>query len=164
MTMRALCVAVFMLFLSVSAFARSEVTGKVVKVSDGDTITVLAPGNRQVKVRLYGIDCPERKQAFGQRARQFMAQRTAGENVRVEIMDYDRYGRTVGVVYAENGQNVNRELLSSGMAWVYTQFCKASFCDEWKSVEQNAKKAGVGLWVERRPTPPWEWRKMRRGK
>lgn len=154
----------FVLLLSASAFARSEISGKVVKVADGDTITVLAPGNHQIKVRLYGIDCPEKKQAFGQRARQFTAQRVAGKNVRVEIMDHDRYGRTVGVVYAENGQNVNREILSAGMAWVYTQFCKASFCSEWKSVEQKAKRAGAGLWVEKNPLPPWEWRKMRRGR
>lgn len=106
-----------MLFLAGQALARSEITGKVVKVADGDTIIVLAPGNHQIKVRLYGINCPEKKQAFGQRARQFTAQRVAGENVCVEIMDHDRYGQTVGVVYAENGQNMNRELLSAGMAW-----------------------------------------------
>lgn len=158
----AFLVSIFALLFSTITFARSEITGKVVKVADGDTITVLAPGNQQVKVRLYGIDCPERKQAFGQRARQFTVQRVAGENVRVEIMDHDRYGRIVGVVYAENGQNVNRELLSAGMAWVYAQFCKASFCNEWKRIEQNAKRAGVGLWVEKNPLPPWEWRKMRR--
>lgn len=150
------------LCLAAQAFARSEVGGKVVKVSDGDTITILAPGYQQVRVRLYGIDCPEKKQAFGQRARQFTAQRIAGENVRVEIMDRDRYGRTVGVVYAENGQNVNRELIQAGMAWVYPQYCKASFCDEWRELEDRAKRAAVGLWVDRNPVPPWEWRKMRR--
>ncbi len=77
---------VLLLCMATTAFAGSEITGKVVKVADGDTVTVLAPGNRQVKVRLYGIDCPEKKQAFGQRARQFTAQRVAGENVRVQSM------------------------------------------------------------------------------
>lgn len=90
---RLLCLAaLFVLLLAGQAFARSEITGKVVKVADGDTITVLALGNQQVKIRLYGIDCPERKQAFGQRAKLFTAQRVAGEKVRVEIMDHDRYG------------------------------------------------------------------------
>lgn len=77
--------AILLVLASVSAHARSEFSGKVVRVADGDTITVLAPGNQQVKVRLYGIDCPERKQAFGQRARQFTASRVAGENVRVQV-------------------------------------------------------------------------------
>ena len=79
-------------------------------------------------------------------------------------MDHDRYGRTVGVVYAENGQNMNRELLSAGMAWVYTQFCKASFCSDWKRVEENARRAAVGLCVDRNSVPPWEWRKERRNR
>ena len=123
---------------------------------------MLAPGNRQVKVRLYGIDCPERKQAFGQRAKQFMAQRVAGENVQVQIMDTDRYGRFVGVVYAENCGNLNKELLTNDLAWVYTQYCKASFCNDWKQEELRAKRSHVGLWVDKTPIEPWRFRKMRR--
>lgn len=77
-------------------------------------------------------------------------------------MDTDRYGRTVGVVYAENGGNLNKELLTNGLAWVYTQFCKASFCNDWKQEELRARRAKVGLWVDKTPIEPWEWRKMRR--
>lgn len=151
-----------LLCLAATALARSEISGKVVNVSDGDTITVLTPGNRQVKVRLYGIDCPEKKQAFGQRTTQFTAQRVAGENVRVQIIDTDRYGRSVGVVYAENGGNLNKELLTNGLAWVYTYFCKASFCNDWKQEELRARRAHVGLWVDKTPIEPWEWRRMRK--
>lgn len=157
-------VVLFLLIMADSSLARSEFWGKVVGVADGDTITVLAPGNRQVKVRLYGIDCPEKKQAFGQRATQFTAQRVAGDMVRVEVMDADRYGRSVGVVYADNGQNVNRELIEAGMAWVYPSYCKTSFCTEWKRLQVRARSAGVGLWVDRNPVPPWEWRKARRNR
>lgn len=154
--------AILLVLVSVSAYARSEFSGKVVRVADGDTITVLAPGNQQVKVRLYGIDCPEKRQAFGQRARQFTAGRVAGENVRVQVLDTDRYGRSVGVVYAYNGGNLNKELLSNGLAWVYTRYCKASFCNDWKQEELRARRAKVGLWVDKTPIEPWEWRKTQR--
>ena len=151
-----------LLCLAATAFARSEIEGKVVNVADGDTITVLMPDFEQVKVRLYGIDCPEKKQAFGQKATQFTAQRVAGENVRVQIMDTDRYGRSVGVVYTENGTNLNRELLTNGLAWVYDYFCKEPFCDNWKQEETRARRAHTGLWVDKNPIEPWEWRKMRK--
>lgn len=155
-------VVILFVLAAAPACARSQFSGKVVRVADGDTITVLAPGNQQVKVRLYGIDCPEKRQAFGQRARQFTAQRVAGENVRVQVLDTDRYGRSVGVVYAENGGNLNKELLTNGMAWVYTKFCRASFCNDWKKDELRARKAKVGLWVDKRPVEPWIWRKTQR--
>lgn len=154
--------ALLFLLLAMPALARSEFKGKVVGVADGDTITVLTLGNRRVKVRLYGVDCPEKKQAFGQRARQFTAQRIAGEQARVEVIEMDRYGRSVGIVYAENGQNLNRELLEAGMAWVYPGYCKVSFCKEWERLEAKARSDGVGLWMDRNPIPPWEWRRARK--
>lgn len=131
-------------------------------MSDGDTIIVLTPGYEQVKVRLYGIDCPEKKHAFGQRARQFTIQRVGGENVRVQILDTDKYGRSIGIVQTENGGILNKELLTNGLAWVYPHYCKASFCNEWKQQELNARRAKAGLWVDKTPIEPWNWRKSRR--
>lgn len=130
---------------------------KVVGVSDGDTITVLRDGHDQVKVRLYGIDAPEKAQDFGTRAKQATSDLCFGRVVDVEPVDTDRYGRTVGLVTVD-GQSVNRELLAEGMAWVYPQYCRVPACTEWKAVENKARVGKVGLWSQPSPAPPWEWR------
>lgn len=152
-------IVIFVLAFALTAFARSEFSGRVVRVADGDTITVLAPGNQQVKVRLYGIDCPEKGQAFGQKARSFTADRVAGRNVTVSVLDTDRYGRAVGVVKTDDGGVLNRELLANGYAWLYTRYCRASFCSEWQAQEMLARKAKAGLWLDKKPMEPWSWRK-----
>lgn len=136
--------------------------GKVVGISDGDTITILTDGKQQVKVRLYGVDCPESKQAFGTRARQFTSEQVFGKLISVEVMDIDRYGRTVGIVSAPDGTTLNHELLENGMAWLYTAYCKAPVCGKWKQVEFSARQAKIGLWADKSPTPPWEYRKTGR--
>lgn len=145
------------LFPVSQAFA-SQFDGQVVGVSDGDTITVLND-QKQIKVRLYGVDCPESKQAFGTRARQFTSEQVFGKLVSVEVMDIDRYGRTVGIVSAPNGTVLNTELLAGGMAWLYPDYCKAPICGEWKQVETSARQRKVGLWGGKNPLPPWVWRK-----
>lgn len=154
--------AVLLLVFAAPVFARSEFSGKVVRVADGDTITVLASGNQQVKVRLYGIDCPEKEQAFGQKARRFTAERGVCRNVHVSILDTDKYGRAVGLVKTDDGSILNRELLTNGYAWLYTRYCKASFCREWQSQEIRARKAKAGLWSDHMALEPWEWRKAKK--
>lgn len=139
-------------FFANFAYAQ-EFSGKVVGVADGDTITVLTPERQQIKVRLYGIDCPEKSQAFGQKAKQFTSSKVAGKNVTVAVLDKDRYGRFVGLV-----GSLNQELVQNGFAWVYDRYCKKSFCSQWKRDEEQARKARKGLWVEQ-AIPPWEWRK-----
>lgn len=148
--MKLLLSLLFVLLLPGIAFALS---GRVINVADGDTFTILAPGNRQVKIRLYGIDCPEKKQAYGQAARKFTAGLIAGKTVNVKDMGPDRYGRTVGIVV-----NLNEALLQAGLAWVYPQFCKASFCQKWKLMEAEARRASRGLWKDGNPVAPWKWR------
>lgn len=150
------------LVLSTSTYARSDVTGMVVRVADGDTITILTPENKQVKIRLYGIDSPERKQAYGHRARQYTASRIAGKIVRVEIFDIDRYGRSVGVVHTDDGGNLNHELIENGFAWHYTKYCNASFCAGWKQDELKARQSKSGLWKDMSPIEPWIFRKRSR--
>lgn len=132
--MKKLILLVF-LTLFASRSSAAEFSGKVVNVSDGDTITVLTPDYRQIKVRLYGIDCPEKNQGFGQKARQFTADKVAGKNVTVEALDKDRYGRIVGLV-----GSLNQELVRLGLAWVYDKYCKASFCSQWKRDESRARQ------------------------
>lgn len=158
---RVFIVMAVVLLAATTAWAESF-TGRVVGISDGDTITVLASGNRQVKVRLYGVDCPESKQAFGTRARQFTSSQVGGKIVQVHVEDRDRYGRTVGIVTTQNGKVLNRELLAQGFAWLYSSYCKASFCRDWKALEQKAKKARLGLWADKSPIPPWEFRRAMR--
>jgi len=130
--------------------------GKVVNVSDGDTITVLHDG-RQERVRLYGIDSPEKAQDFGQKARDVAASMVAGRTVEVKEMDTDRYDRTVGLVTVD-GQALNEALVANGYAWVYRQYCKESFCSRWEGLEASARQQQKGMWVDPHIVPPWEWR------
>ena len=96
-------------------------SGNVVGVADGDTIEVMHDGKGE-KIRLYGIDCPEKKQDFGQRAKKFTSQKVFGKVVEVEQIDTDRYGRTVALVYLGNKYSLNEALIASGYAWVYKKY------------------------------------------
>lgn len=133
---------------------------KVIKVSDGDTITCLKNGNSQIKIRLYGIDAPEKKQSFGQRARQPLASMLAGKTVDIQDCGKDPYGRLLGIIKS-NGVNINREMIKDGFAWVYPAFCRKSECQELANQEKRARTARRCLWRDRSPVPPWEWRRKK---
>lgn len=135
-------------------------TGQCVGVTDGDTITVMHDG-RGEKIRLYGIDTPERGQDFGRVAKRFLSDLAFRKIVEVEPEDTDRYGRTVGLVLVD-GLNVNREIVKAGLAWVYRKYCIKPFCVEWLELEDAARKAGIGLWSHKSPIPPWEYRRRKR--
>jgi endonuclease YncB( thermonuclease family) len=136
---------------------REPFVGKVVGVADGDTISVL-DGTVQVKVRLNGIDCPERSQPFGSRAKQFTSNLAFGKTVTVKPFGKDRYGRTLGDVVLPDGRVLNQELVGAGMAWHYTRYSK----DETLArLERRAREAGLGVWSEARPVAPWDFRKGR---
>ena len=146
-----------LLLFTLSAQAET-LEGKVVKIADGDTLTILTSTNQQVKVRLAGIDTPERKQPFGNRAKQALSSLAFQKQALVEIETKDRYGRTVGIVFV-NGQNVNAELVKQGMAWVYRKYNKDMDLYE---LESRAKKEKLELWLDENPIPPWEWRRGKR--
>lgn len=131
------------------------------RIAGDDTSTVLEDTNTQHKIRLYGINSPEKKQAFGQRARQALAAMIAGKTVDVADMGHDRYGRTIGLI-EYGGQNINRQMVRDGRAWVYRQYCKIPECRAWLEDEARARNEGLGLWFDKEPVPPWEWRKERR--
>lgn len=156
----ALALALFAWLFVVQADARSVYEGRVVGVSDGDTITVLVGGRTQVKVRLAEIDAPEKSQAFGQRSKQSLSDMVFGKTVRVEQQDVDRYGRVVGRIFI-GATDVNAEQVRQGMAWVYRRYArdKSLF-----TIEQEAKEARRGLWSDPHPMPPWEYRHGGRGK
>lgn len=131
--------------------------GKVVSVPDGDTITVLNSTNEQVRIRLYGIDTPEKAQSYGNKAKQALSGLVFGKMVEVSPVAKDRYGRTVAYILID-GEAVNGRMVKDGWAWVYHQYCKDSICSRWSEWEHEAKSLRAGLWAEDNPYPPWEWR------
>lgn len=144
------------LALAVAAMPVSTETlsGRVVGVTDGDTLTLLVNSREQIKIRLAEIDAPEHDQPFGQRSKQSLSELTYSRLVTVEVRDRDRYGRTVGVVWSGD-RNIDAEQIRRGMAWVYRQFAKTG---DLYRLEAEAKQARRGLWADAAPVPPWEWR------
>ena len=130
-------------------------------ISDGDTITVLDDTRTQHKIRLWGIDCPESGQDFGTKAKKFTSNLVFGKTVSVISEDSDRYGRTVGTVKVD-GKNLNEELIKAGFAWVYGRYFKRPVCEQWKRYEESARKSKAGLWAQPNPTPPWEFRHVKK--
>jgi micrococcal nuclease len=128
--------------------AAETITGKVVSVADGDTLTLLV-GKTQVKVRLEGIDAPERSQSFGTKAGQ------------VEGLGKDRYKRTLGIVRLDD-RNINLDLVREGWAWWYRQYAPKN--KELAAAEAEARKEKRGLWADPGPIPPWDWRKQQLSK
>ncbi len=141
-------------------------SGRVVRVIDGDTLVLLVSGNVQERIRLSGIDCPERKQAFGMRAKEALLARVAGEGVSVEWdkrdrYKRDRYKRIVGKVIDDEG-DVNLALVRNGMCWWYRKYAREqSAVDQvlYEKAEEKARGERVGLWVDLQPVAPWEWRR-----
>jgi endonuclease YncB( thermonuclease family) len=135
-------------------------TGKVVGVHDGDSITVLASGNEQIKVRLEGIDAPELKQPFSQSAKEALSSLVFGKAVNFERLKKDRYGRTIAVIFV--GQTkVNLELVKQGFAWRYDAYSQDPVLLD---AQNSAKAAKRGLRADPSPVPPWEWRASKKKK
>lgn len=134
-------------------------SGKVVKIADGDTFTLLVNNHDQVKVRLDGIDAPEKKQAFGNKAKQFLSSMIRGVPVTVKVLKKDRYGRSIGKVSTAKVKDVNLEMIKAGYAWHYKEYNKEK---SYASAEINARKRKLGLWQDRNPIKPQDFRKMKR--
>jgi len=135
-------------------------SGKVIHVADGDTITILDSSNQQLKIRLGGIDAPEKAQAYGQRSKEHLSGLIQGQQVIIETTKKDKYGRHVGLLLL-NGQDVNLEQLRAGLAWYYREYERELTPDLRKNyvmAEAEAKDARVGLWSDAQPVPPWQWR------
>jgi endonuclease YncB( thermonuclease family) len=150
----------FLLALSITPALAEEYAGKVVGITDGDTLALLTPEKRQLKVRLAEIDTPEHNQPYGSRARQALSDLAFGREARVVVVDHDRYGRVVGRVFIDE-TDVNAELVRQGAAWVYRDFARDRTLF---ALEDEARAAKRGLWAlpEAQRTPPWEWRQASR--
>ncbi len=134
--------------------------GLVVGVADGDTITVLDAERQQHKIRLAGIDAPEKKQPYGQKSKASLSSMVFGKSVTVEWTKRDRYQRIIGVVLV-NGVDSNLEQVKAGMAWWYRQYAKEQTAPQraaYEVAENQAKAGRVGLWVDANPVAPWEFR------
>lgn len=177
--MRHYAVTLFLLLLPILCFAKEpirNIEGTVTKVSDGDTIQVTDSLGTKVKVRFYGIDAPETEksnkrtgliskpgQAYGEEAFQALKSKLQRQKVRLDVMDVDRYGRTVSTVWLGN-RNINREMVSEGWAWAYRQYLDRPHASEYIQAEEQARSQKLGLWKQSNPQPSWEFRKSLRQK
>ncbi|HEX4142983.1 MAG TPA: thermonuclease family protein [Pirellulales bacterium] len=157
--MRLISAAVFLLTF-VANLHGDEIRGKVVRIADGDTITVLDANKVQHKIRLAEIDAPEKGQAFGTKSKERMSEKVGDKEVVVHWTKKDRYGRIVGDVLLGE-RRINLEMIQDGLAWHYKRYSKSR---ELAEAEEEARKAKKGLWVDKEPVPPWEYRKQEREK
>lgn len=163
------CLA-FLLLLQALPSTAATLEGRVVHVADGDTLTVLDDENRQHKVRLAGIDAPERGQPFGKRAATELAGLAKNKRVSVDWGKTDRYRRLIGVVWVAPADcgickptlDVGLALIGNGLAWHYRAYERDQSIDErrdYRQAEAGARARHAGLWTDPAPTPPWDWRR-----
>ncbi len=160
MKLRSLALAAAALIAAGQPAFAERIAGRVVGVADGDTLTVLTDHKRQVRMRLAGLDTPERRQPYGTRARQVRSALAFGRSAEVKVEDTDRHGRSVGRVRV-GGRDVNAEMVRRGAAWVYVRYNRDPAL---VALEAKARVARRGLWAlpEAERVPPWEWRAARR--
>lgn len=157
--------------LVVAAFAilttathAETLTGRVVGIADGDTLTLLDASKTQHKIRLAGIDSPEKGQPFGQVCKKSLSDLAYDRVATVESSKLDRYGRVIGKVLVD-GQDVNLEQLYRGCGWHYKKYQNEQSLDDrlsYDNAEESAKASKIGLWADQNPTSPWDWRRARR--
>lgn len=138
--------------------------GRVVGIADGDTLTLLDATNTQHKIRLAGIDSPEKGQPFGQVCKQSLSDLAYDRVVEVESSKLDRYGRVIGKVLVD-GQDANLEQVRRGCGWHYKKYQNEQSLNDrltYNAAEESARAGKLGLWADHEPVPPWDWRKARR--
>lgn len=143
-----------------------ELTGRIVSIADGDTVTLLDADKRQHKIRLSGIDAPERKQAFGTRSRQHLGELVFGKQVTADCSKTDRYKRAICKLEV-NGLDANLAQIEAGMAWHYKAYEREqNLLDRWRyaKAEDSARDLRRGLWADRAPLAPWDFRKAKRAR
>ena len=153
-----IAVILFLLAFQTSGFAGSlKYQGKVIAVSDGDTITVLTDQKTQRKIRLAAVDCPESGQDFGKRAKQRTSELVYGQTVTIEPVDTDRYGREVASVATDSYPNVGLTLVEEGLCWWFEKY--APHDSQMRAAQDAARDKKIGLWTRSDALPPWEYRK-----
>ncbi len=153
---------VLLFSLAAPAIAHA-VEATVTKVADGDTVTAVTKDNQTLKIRFFGIDAPEKKQPFGQKAKEVLTDMVNKKDIDVDIITGDRYGRSVGIIRLGD-KIVNEEMLKRGLAWVYSDYCNRPECEKWTALEEKARKDRKGLWEQPSPKAPWDFRREERNK
>lgn len=136
--------------------SQTTIQGRSVHVSDGDTFTLLDDNNTQHRIRLEGIDAPERGQEFGNRSREYLANMIVGKRVTVTYTEKDKYERILGKVTTDSIHDINLRMIQSGMAWHYSYFNSEK---EYANAEKEARNEIVGLWIDVDPINPYKFRK-----
>ncbi|ERJ61234.1 thermonuclease family protein [Sphingobacterium paucimobilis] len=149
-------ILLFLLFVFQS-FAQRYIEGRVTRVADGDTFTMLDKHKKKIRVRFFGIDCPEIGQEYGRTAKNFTSSQVLDKKVKVEVMSKDRYGRVVGIVWVDRYTDLNLKLIQAGLAWDYPSYSKS---DAYQQAELKARTRKVNIWSQRSPMAPWDYRKM----
>ena len=160
------CIIVCLILVLSSLVRADTFEGKVIKITDGDTVHVLDENHHKEKIRLAGIDAPERKQAFGKKSKQLLASMIGNEFVKVEYSKRDRYGRIVGKIMYQ-GQDMNLEMIRAGLAWHYKKYKKEQTKLDrnlYAAADSFSKANGIGLFNDKKAISPWEFRKLRRNK
>lgn len=135
-----------------------DLEGRVVKIIDGDSLSLLDGQKRQHTIRLFGIDTPEWDQPHGKAAKAALAKQVESRRVGVVAVEEDSFGRTVGTVYLK-GRNINLAMVEAGHAWWFTRY--APYERHLQAAEQSAREQGLGLWAGENPVAPWLWRRTR---
>ena len=147
-----------------TAIHAETLTGRVVGIADGDTLTLLDDTKTQHKIRLSGIDSPEKSQPFGQHCKKSLSDLAYDRVATVETTKLDRYGRAIGKVWVDS-LDVNLEQIQRGCGWHYKKYQNEQILDDrlsYNSAEESARAGKIGLWADNDPVPPWDWRKARR--
>jgi len=151
-------------FFQCSTSISASLNVHVVGVTDGDTITVLDADQHQWKIRLAGIDAPEKRQPFGQQSKQMLSDRVFGKQVLIETGKTDRYQRTIGKVFVA-GEDVNLEQVRAGLAWHYKKYEREQSAPDrlrYATAEVDARRGLRGIWQQPEPVAPWGYRKMKK--
>lgn len=149
-----------MIIILISPARSVDWVGKCTRVSDGDTVTVMYHELR-LKVRLWGIDAPEAGQDSSKISKKHLSDLILNKVVRVDFRGFDTFNRALGIIHFGD-TNINEQMVSDGMAWVFLKYCTEPQLSSWLSLQEAAQSAKVGLWKQGTPVPPWDWRKNRR--
>jgi endonuclease YncB( thermonuclease family) len=152
---RLLLICFLTIVLGASTTYAQEFTVRVVGISDGDTFTAINRDNLQLKIRIYGIDAPEKGQDFGNKAKEILSDYVYGKNIVIDVQSRDSWGRYVSYVFTPDGKDVSLLMLKAGMAW---HFKKYDSTEEYAKAEEQARKAKTGLWSMADPVAPWDYR------
>lgn len=152
---RLLPIFFFLFFISATVASAQKFTVKVVGVFDGDTFTAINRDNLQLKIRINGIDAPEKGQDFGNKAKQALSDYIYGKDITIDVQSQDRWGRYISYVFTPGGKDVSLLMLEEGMAWHFKRY---DVTEEYAKAEERAKANNKGLWSMPNPVAPWDYR------